>query len=164
MRRLRRTPRGSTSLGLVLACGLVLGTGGCGETSSSSSEGVRGKVEGIDDTGLPPTASSGGWIAAVPAARTDDLLALADERPPASELAWVRFLLDRDEVEALGGVVADIDEEGRFQLSVSGEQLVCRLREGTKGTYAAGCAEVDLPERGEVRVATGEAGFRIGVE
>jgi hypothetical protein len=157
--QVRRGVRGTV---LVL---LAVGTSGCGAVDSllHRGPGVWGTVVSFDDTGLPDSPVGGGWLAAVPAHRLDDLLALAGEAYPPDQLAYVGLRLDRGTVVEWGGVMAEVDGGGDFRLPVDGNVVVCRFP-AEEATYAQGCDLVRLPERGRARASLGEGGFHFWME
>ena len=67
------------------------------------------------------------------------------------------------QVRGWGGEVAEVDGGGRFTVATSGDAVVCRLVDGTRGTVARGCDELTLPVRGTVRATWGEGGFHVSV-
>jgi hypothetical protein len=144
---------------------LAVGASGCAAVDSllHRGPGVWGTVVSVDDTGLADSPAGGGWLAAVPAHRLDDLLALAGEAYPADQLAYVGLGLDRGTVVQWGGVLAEVDGGGDFRLPVEGNVVVCRLP-SEEATYAQGCDLVRLPERGRARASLGEGGFHFWME
>ena len=128
-------------LGLLAACG-----------------GSGGSARLVDDTGRPDVEDGGGWVALVPAARSDDLWEAAGARP-ADELRYATVPLTREVVESVGGVAATVSDDGDFDLGLTGEVLVCRVPADDGATR--GCAVVDLAEDDELAVTSGEGGFYV---
>ena len=126
---------------------------------------MRGEIVAQSDVeGIPDLAGEGGLVAAVPATRGADLWAAAGAVPAAGQESYAQFVLDREGFERLAATVAEVDDDGRFELDADpGDYLLCRVVPTFAGDLAGvrGCAPVRLPRDGTLRLTTGEAGFRV---
>ena len=166
-RRARRRALAALAAVTVLLGALVAGDTGVGDALwvRVPGDGVRGLVVSVDDTGLSDSPLEGGWIAAVPGDRLDQLLARAglDGEGAAPRLAYEGFALDDAAVADLGATLVPVGYRGRFTLRVTGPQVLCRVHAYAGERYVRGCQELTLPSDGRIRASVGEAGFRVGV-
>ncbi len=143
-------------------------TSGCGAgVPEPPANGIAGTIVSTDDTGLPASPEGGGWIVAIPAERTEDVVALARKGHKgltARDLPYSGFVLDDATAKKWKVVLAEVDDEGRFTMAVTGPHLFCRVEAGHTGKRrAGGCDDVSPPAGGTVRATVGEGGFRIGL-
>lgn len=171
MSRGRAVPRRSGRrrvVALALATVVTTMAGGCGvRAPDPPANGIAGTIVGTDDTGLPDSPSGGGWIVAIPAEHIEDVVTVARKRHKdlrLRDLPYAGFVLDDRTVKTWGAVLAEVDDDGRFTMVVTGPHLFCRVREGDTGQrLARGCDDVSPPAGGTVRATVGEAGFHIGL-
>jgi hypothetical protein len=55
--------------------------------------------------------------------------------------------------------LVSIDEKGGFALSVTGRHTVCRLLQTPQVDVLKGCAVVDLPAKGSLKLSVGDTGL-----
>jgi hypothetical protein len=160
--------RRARALDLPLALVLLACLGACGvRAPAPPANGIAGTIVSTDDTGLPDSPSGGGWIVAIPAEHTEDVVTVARKRHKdlrLRDLPHAGFVLDDRTVKTWGAVLAEVDDDGRFTMVVTGPHLFCRVEEGNTGKrLARGCDDVSPPAGGTVRATVGEAGFRVGL-
>lgn len=163
----RNPPSPGVCWALVVVGGAVLG--GCAgslEPARPEGAGVTGRMILLDDTGLPPSAHSGGAMLAVPEASLPVLWQAVGTEAPEREhdLAYTRFVLDAGDVADIDAAVVPVDDRGHFRIPRSGPHLLCRIPDSSEtGRGARGCDLVDLPESGAVEATFGEGGFHASV-
>ena len=144
---------------VLLAVPLVT-VAGCG-----GPDGIEGKVVAVDDTGQKDRPLGGGWVAVLEDGSLLDFLGKAGiDVPSSDDLPYVGGRVLHDDVTAAGGVLATIDEDGKFALEVSGRHTVCRMTEAAQVDVLHGCAVVDLPQDGRLQLSVGEAGLRATLD
>ena len=148
--------------------GTAMMASGCGvRAPEPPANGIAGTIVRTDDTGLPDSPVGGGWIVAIPAEHIEEVLDLARRRSrgiTARDLPYAGFTLDDRTAKAWGARLAEVDDDGRFTMVVTGPHLFCRVKEGTTcQRLARGCDDVSPPAGGTVRASVGEAGFRVGL-
>lgn len=138
----------------------MLALTGCG-----GPDGLEGTVVAVDDTGKDDRPLGGGWVAVLGDAALLDFLGQAGiDVPGSGDLPYVGGRVLRDEVTRAGGVLAPIDEDGKFALTATGRHTVCRLVEAPQVDVLHGCAVVDLPANGRLQLSVGEAGLRATLD
>jgi hypothetical protein len=162
---MRRAPSRSTALPVLVLSGTLLVA--CGPNPAGSG-GLVGQVRGTSDVegqrGDPGVG--GGGIGAVPISALDAFWQEVGEEPVTDPAEWssVRWDLTRPDVQRLGGVVAEVEEDGAFRLHASpGEHVVCYWPSRGEASSVTGCDAVVLPEEGGLDASIGEAGFDIRV-
>ena len=146
---------------LLVACASAPDPAGAG--------GLVGQMTGTSDVEGQPgdPAVGGGGLAAVPmSAMHEEFWRVVGQGPVTDAREWstLPYDLTQSDVVGLGGVVAEIDEDGEFRLHApAGEYAVCYWPAGVQGSTATGCDAVDLPGEGVLDAFFGEAGFQIGV-
>ena len=93
-----------------------------------------------------------------------DWLERAGEALDALQCDYVGGRVLHDDVTRAGGTLATIDADGTFTLTATGRHTVCRLVEAPQVDILKGCAVVDLPAKGRLQLAVGEAGLRATLD
>lgn len=128
---------------------------------------VTGRVVLVDDTGLSPRPADGGGLLLIPQASVPALWDRADGTVPA-DLRTEGLDVSAGAVAELGGVVLTVDGGGHFRVTRTGPHLLCFFHEAitsdTADARPAGCSEVNLPARGQIRATFGEGGFHAEVD
>jgi hypothetical protein len=149
-----------TAVGSALLLALPLGVAGCGGPDR-----LEGTVVSVDDTGKGDRPLGGGWVAAF---GDDALLGFLSEAgidvPGSADLPYVGGRVLHDDVTRSGGSLAAIDQDGTFTLTVTGRHTVCRLLEAPQVDLLKGCAVVDLPAKGRLKLSVGKAGLRAALD
>ena len=126
---------------------------------------LEGKVVAVDDTGKGDRPLGGGWVAVF---EDDALLGFLSgagiDVPSTEDLPYVGGRVLHDDVTSAGGSLASIDADGTFALTATGRHTVCRLVEAPQVDVLKGCAVVDLPAKGRLRLSVGEAGLRATLD
>ena len=158
-----RAPGGRRLVGAATAVLLtvpVAALAGCGGPDR-----LEGKVVAVDDTGKGDRPLGGGWVAAF---GDDALLGFLSgagiDVPSTGDLPYVGGRVLHDDVTSAGGSLASIDADGTFALTATGRHTVCRLVEAPQVDVLKGCAVVDLPAKGRLRLSVGEAGLRATLD
>lgn len=145
------------ALALALALFALAGCGG--------PEAIEGTVVAVDDTGKDDRPLGGGWVAVLDDGSLREFLGGAGiDVPSSGDLPYAAGRVLRDDVTRAGGILAAIDEDGRFALRATGRHTVCRLAEAPQVDVLHGCAVVDLPADGRLRLSVGEAGLRAALD
>jgi hypothetical protein len=132
---------------------------GCGGADAVEGQ-VVAVTKGKDDRPL-----SGGWVAVLEDdSLLDFLTGSGIDRPTSDDLPYLSGRVLHDDVARSGGTLATIDADGKFTLHATGRRTVCRLVEAPQVDLLKGCAVVDLPARGKLRLATGETGLRATLD
>jgi hypothetical protein len=158
----RTTPAGRLARGLAgalagfLAATLVLGA--CGGPDGIDGE-VRSSTSGKDH------ALAGDWVAVLDEDSARAWWGLTGMDPPsAAELAYLDNPVRHGDVAQAGGALVQVDEDGQFRLEVSGVRIVCRVVELAQVDRIGGCARVDLPTDGTLRLTATKDGLRAKVD
>jgi hypothetical protein len=133
---------------LVLAGAVVSALAACGSSG--------GQARLVDDTGRPDVADGGGWVALVPAERTQDLWDAVGAAPD-DDLRHAAVPLTRELVESVGGLARTVSEDGDFALGLTGRVLVCRVPGDSGATR--GCGGTELAEGDGLVLTWGEGGL-----
>ncbi len=142
---------------LVLA---LTGVAGCG-----GPDGLEGTVVSADDTGGHGRPLGGGWVAVFgDDALREFLSGSGIDVPGSADLPYVGGRVLHDDVTRSGGSLATIDRDGEFTLTLAGRHTVCRLVEAPQVDIVKGCAVVDLPSKGKLKLSVGEAGLRAALD
>ena len=145
-----------TALGCVLLAAPAAGVAACG-----GPDGIEGTVVAVDATGKQERALGGGWVAVL---EDDSLLEFLTgsgiDVGGADDLPYLSGRVLHDDVTRSGGTLATIDADGKFILHATGRHTICRLVEAPQVDLLKGCAVVDLPTNGKLRLTTGETGLR----
>lgn len=158
--RAQRGRRVAAATCVVMLALPMLALSGCG-----GPDGLEGSVVAVDDTGKDDRPLGGGWVAVLGDDALLDFLGQAGiDVPGSDDLPYVGGRVLRDEVTRTGGVLAPIDEDGKFALRVTGRRTLCRLVEAPQVDVLRGCAVVDLPANGRLRLSVGEAGLRATLD
>ena len=156
-----RTRLGTAAAALVVTVSLVALVG-CG-----GPDGIEGTVVAVTGSGTSSKdrALGGGWIAVL---EDDSLLGFLTgsgiDAPTTDELPSLAGRVLHDDVTRAGGTLATIDADGKFTLRATGRHTVCRLVEAGQVDLLKGCAVVDLPTNGRLRLSTGEAGLHAALD
>ncbi|HEX5427345.1 MAG TPA: hypothetical protein VFX00_03405 [Pedococcus sp.] len=158
----RTTPAGRLARGLAgalagfLAATLVLGA--CGGPDGIDGE-VRSSTSGKDH------ALAGDWVAVLDEDSARAWWGLTGMDPPsAAELAYLDNPVRHGDVAQAGGALVQVDEDGQFRLEVSGVRIVCRVVALAQVDRIGGCARVDLPTDGTLRLTATKDGLRAKVD
>lgn len=158
----RTTPAGRLARGLAgalagfLAATLVLGA--CGGPDGIDGE-VRSSTSGRDH------ALAGDWVAVLDEDSARAWWGLTGMDPPsAAELAYLDNPVRHGDVAQAGGALVQVDEDGQFRLEVSGVRIVCRVVALAQVDRIGGCARVDLPTDGTLRLTATKDGLRAKVD
>jgi hypothetical protein len=158
----RTTPAGRLARGLAgalagfLAATLVLGA--CGGPDGIEGE-VRSSTSGKDH------ALAGDWVAVLDEDSARAWWGLTGMDPPsAAELAYLDNPVRHGDVAQAGGALVQVDEDGQFRLEVSGVRIVCRVVALAQVDRIGGCARVDLPTDGTLRLTATKDGLRAKVD
>jgi hypothetical protein len=158
----RTTPAGRLARGLAgalagfLAATLVLGA--CG-----GPDGIDGEVR--SSTSGKNHALAGDWVAVLDEDSARAWWGLTGMDPPsAAELAYLDNPVRHGDVAQAGGALVQVDEDGKFRLEVSGVRIVCRVVELAQVDRIGGCARVDLPTDGTLRLTATKDGLRAKVD
>jgi hypothetical protein len=158
----RTTPAGRLARGLAgalagfLAATLVLGA--CG-----GPDGIEGEVH--SSTSGKDHALAGDWVAVLDEDSARAWWGLTGMDPPsAAELAYLDNPVRHGDVAQAGGALVQVDEDGQFRLEVSGVRIVCRVVALAQVDRIAGCARVDLPTDGTLRLTATKDGLRAKVD
>lgn len=153
----RTTPAGRLARGLAgfLAATLVLGA--CGGPDGIEGE-VRSSTNGKDH------ALAGDWVAVLDEDSARAWWGLTGMDPPsAAELAYLDNPVRHGDVAQAGGALVQVDEDGKFRLEVSGVRIVCRVVALAQVDRIGGCARVDLPTDGTLRLTATKDGLTAKV-
>ena len=158
---IRQSPRSTTVTAMAAGALLVLtAVTGCG-----SPDRLEGTVVAIDDTGKNDRPLEGGWVAVLTEDALRDFLGNAGIHVPLEgDRPYVVGRVRHEDVTGAGGELAKVDNDGHFTLVSTGPRTVCRLTEAPQVDVLRGCAVVDLPAKGDLRVSVGEAGLRASLE
>jgi hypothetical protein len=158
----RTTPAGRLARGLAgalagfLAATLVLGA--CG-----GPDGIDGEVR--SSTSGKNHALAGDWVAVLDEDSARAWWGLTGMDPPsAAELAYLDNPVRHGDVAQAGGALVQVDEDGQFRLEVSGVRIVCRVVALAQVDRIGGCARVDLPTDGTLRLTATKDGLRAKVD
>ena len=158
----RTTPAGRLARGLAgalagfLAATLVLGA--CGGPDGIDGE-VRSSTSGKDH------ALAGDWVAVLDEDSARAWWGLTGMDPPsAAELAYLDNPVRHGDVAQAGGALVQVDEDGQFRLEVSGVRIVCRVVALAQVDRIGGCARVDLPTDGTLRLTATKDGLTAKVD
>jgi hypothetical protein len=153
-------------LGLLAAGLCIVSLTACGDEdpAPTSGAGVIGRAVLTDDTGRPDRPDRGGGVVVVPADAAADLWSQGGQKAEPADLAHAGFRVDGAKVEALGGTVVPVSDDGSFRVAHDGLVMVCRLPASAESGSTRGCAWVDLPKSGALELSFGEAGFRASVD
>jgi hypothetical protein len=158
----RTTPAGRLARGLAgalagfLAATLVLGA--CG-----GPDGIEGEVH--SSTSGKDHALAGDWVAVLDEDSARAWWGLTGMDPPsAAELAYLDNPVRHGDVAQAGGALVQVDEDGQFRLEVSGVRIVCRVVALAQVDRIGGCARVDLPTDGTLRLTATKDGLRAKVD
>ena len=141
---------------LLVALFTVTGCGG-----PDSLEGTVVAVKG----GKDDRALGGGWVATFGDDALLDFLSNAGiDVPGRTDLPYVGGRVLHEDVARSGGSLATIDQDGKFALTVTGRQTICRLVETPQVDVLKGCAAVDLPAKGRLRLSVGDTGLQARLD
>ncbi len=140
----------------ILAATLVVGA--CGGQDGVDGE-VRSTTSGKDH------ALAGDWVAVLDEDSARAWWGMSGMDPPsAAELAYLDNPVRHDDVAQAGGSLLEVDQDGKFRLEVSGVRIVCRVVALAQVDRIAGCARVDLPTDGTLRLTATRDGLTAKVD
>ncbi|SDP65361.1 hypothetical protein SAMN04489867_3316 [Pedococcus dokdonensis] len=140
---------------LVVATALALPLAACGGPDR-----LEGTVVAVDDTGQKDRPLGGGWVAVLEDDSLTDFLGQSGiDVPGSADLPYAAGRVLHDDVTSAGGVLAPIDDKGRFTLTATGRRTLCRLVEAPQVDLLKGCATITVPATGRLELGTGEGGL-----
>lgn len=155
----RRKPSAGAAAGLLAAVVVALGTGAC----SSGPDGIEGEVRSTTSGKDRPVA--GDWVAVLDEDSARAWWGLSGMDPPsAAELPYLDNPVRHDDVHQAGGALVEVDGDGRFRLDAPGVRIVCRVVSLAQVDRLGGCARLDLPADGKLRLTVTKDGLRSSVE
>ena len=134
-------------------------------TACGGPEGIEVTVVAVHDTGQDDRPLGGGWVAVLDDGSLREFLSGAGlDVPSSGDLPYAGGRVLHDDVTRAGGVLAVVDEDGTFALRATGRHTVCRVAEAPQVDVLRGCAVVDLPTDGRLRLSVGEAGLQATLD
>jgi len=154
----RRTTSAGTLAGpLAGALAVTLLMGACG-----GPDGIEGEVRSTN--GGKDHTLAGDWVAVLDEDSAQAWWGLTGMDPPsAAELAYLDNPVRRADVGRAGGALVEVDQDGKFHLDVSGVRIVCRVVQLAQVDRLGGCARVDLPAGGKLRLTATRDGLTAKV-